>query len=194
MHDIEPYYHWRDWYIASEDERSPFFGRQYSEFEYTNKIYNYYIHPQWDDFGSSTLYIKLLFADYDEGFAILELIGEWNDCISNDVMYLKREVADNMIEQGIFRFLIICEHVLNFHGSDDCYYEEWFDDVKDDNGWICFVNTLKHVEEEMHDTRIHFYVNFGAAFNELHWRPQKPHLFYQFINAKINGVGKRLTN
>ena len=97
MHDIEPYYHWRDWYIASEDERSPFFGRQYSEFEYTNKIYNYYIHPQWDDFGSSTLYIKLLFADYDEGFAILELIGEWNDCISNDVMYLKREVADNMI-------------------------------------------------------------------------------------------------
>ncbi|NJL75564.1 MAG: hypothetical protein HC892_11570 [Saprospiraceae bacterium] len=194
MHDIEPYYHWRDWYIASEDERSPFFGRQYSEFEYTNKIYNYYIHPQWDDFGSNTLYIKLLFADYDEGFAILELIGEWNDCISNDVMYLKREVADNMIEQGIFKFLIICEHVLNFHGSDDCYYEEWFDDVKDDNGWICFVNTLKHVEEEMHDTSIHFYVNFGAAFNELHWRPQKPHLFYKFIDAKINGVGKRLTN
>jgi len=47
MQDIEPYYRWRDLYIADEDELSPFYGREYSEFEYTNTIYNYYIHPQW---------------------------------------------------------------------------------------------------------------------------------------------------
>ncbi|MBK7182072.1 MAG: hypothetical protein IPH89_03595 [Bacteroidetes bacterium] len=47
MQDIEPYYNWRHHYIASEDERSPFYEREYSEFEYTNAIYNYLIHPQW---------------------------------------------------------------------------------------------------------------------------------------------------
>jgi hypothetical protein len=192
MHDIEPYYHWRDWYIAAEDERSPFFGRQYSEFQYINKIYNYLIHPQWDDFGSNTLYLKVLFADYEDGFSIIELIGEWNDCIANDVMYLKRDVADNMIEKGISKFLIICENVLNFHGSDDCYYEEWFDDVKENDGWICFLNTLKHVEEEMHDTRIQYYVNFGNNFNDVNWRPVPPKLLIQFIDAKIHGQTKLL--
>jgi hypothetical protein len=55
MHDIEPYYHWRDRYVAAEDKESPFYGRQYSEFEFSQQIYNYYIHPQWDDFGSPKL-------------------------------------------------------------------------------------------------------------------------------------------
>ncbi|MEL6945175.1 MAG: hypothetical protein AAFO82_21195, partial [Bacteroidota bacterium] len=157
MHDIEPHYHWRDEYIASEDQRSPFFGRQYSEFQYSQKVYNYYIHPQWDSFGSNTLYTKVLYADYEEGYSILELIGEWNDCIHNDVMYLKREVVDQMIEEGITKFILLCENVLNFHGSDDCYYEEWYDDVKDEGGWICIINTLDHVKIEMQDTQIqHF--------------------------------------
>jgi len=32
MHEIEPYYKWRDDYIASEDEYSPFYATEYSEF------------------------------------------------------------------------------------------------------------------------------------------------------------------
>ncbi|MCB0640588.1 MAG: hypothetical protein KDC44_03075, partial [Phaeodactylibacter sp.] len=76
MHDIEPFYHWRSDYVAAEDDRSPFYGRVYDEFRFTQKIYNYYIHPQWDAFGSPTLYMKLLKVDYDEGYAIMELIGE----------------------------------------------------------------------------------------------------------------------
>jgi len=34
MHDIEPYYNWRHIYISEEDERSPFYKREYSEFEF----------------------------------------------------------------------------------------------------------------------------------------------------------------
>ena len=64
MQDIEPYYSWSHLYTAAEDELSPFYGRVYSEFEYSNTIYNYYIHPQWDVFGSSTLYVKVLFVVY----------------------------------------------------------------------------------------------------------------------------------
>ena len=81
MHDIEPYYHWRHLYTAEADPRSIFFGRTYSEFEFSQTVYNYYIHPQWDEFGSKTLYLKILYADYDSKFAIIELIGEWNDAI-----------------------------------------------------------------------------------------------------------------
>lgn len=192
MQDIEPYYKWRDNYVASEDKRSPFYGKKYDEFQYSQKIYNYYIHPQWDGFGSQTLYTKVLFADYEEGYAILEMLGEWNDCITNDVMYFKREVVDEMTRKGIHKFILICENVLSFHASDDCYYEEWYEDVRDEDGWICFLNLLDHVEEEMTDTRLQDYVNLGGSFNAINWRPHKPKNLYQAIDALVNGEVRRL--
>ena len=93
MHTIEPYFNWRHYYTAETDKHSPFYKRQYSEFHFTNAIYDFYIHPQWDDFGSDTLYMKILNVDYERGYAIIELIGEWNDAISNDIMFIKREIA-----------------------------------------------------------------------------------------------------
>ena len=104
MHEIEPYYNWLDVYNAEEDENSPFFGTEHSEFTYSNQIYNYFIHPQWDNFGSNTLYLKVLMADYENQFAIIEFIGEWNDCINNDIMYLKRHLIDGMIKHGITKY------------------------------------------------------------------------------------------
>jgi len=109
MHDIEPYYHWRHLYTAEADPRSIFFGRAYSEFEFSQTVYNYYIHPQWDEFGSKTLYLKILYADYDAKFAIIEFIGEWNDTIENDIMELKREVFDKLMAEGIIKFILIAE-------------------------------------------------------------------------------------
>jgi len=113
MHDIEPHYNWLDLYQASEDERSPFYGREYSEFECTGKVYNYLLHPQWDYIGSETLYVKLLFADYEKGFCIIEFIGEWNDCLYNDIMFLYRNVIEILLENGITKYILIGENVLN---------------------------------------------------------------------------------
>lgn len=192
MHDIEPFHRWRDYYVASEDELSPFYGRRHDEFYYTNKIYNYYIHPQWDDFGSDTLYTKLIFADYDEGYAILEFIGEWNDCLHNDIMFLKRDVIDPLIKQGIYKYILICENVLNFHGSDDAYYEEWYEDIRDEGGWICVLNTLNHVSDEMKATRLQFFVNFGDDFGAVNWRPHTPRRVFAAIEAMVEGGTKRL--
>jgi len=124
VHTIEPFYRWRDFYVASNDSQSPFYGRTYNEFSFHEKIYNYYIHPQWDNIESSTLYIKILFVDYSEGTAIIELIGEWNDLIDNDIMLFKRHIIDSMLSQSIHRFVLIGENVLNFHGDMDDYYEE----------------------------------------------------------------------
>ncbi|MBL7924199.1 MAG: hypothetical protein JNL88_08375 [Bacteroidia bacterium] len=183
MQDIEPYYSWRHLYISAEDELSPFYGREYSEFEYSNTIYNYYIHPQWDDFGSSTLYMKILYSDYEVGFAIIELIGEWNDAINNDIMMMKRDIADQLISRGIDKYILIGENVLNFHASDDCYYQEWFDDTED--GWIVALNFREHVLQELNKYNIDYYLVFGGELDEMKWRMYSPHQLYQKINDII---------
>ncbi len=193
MHDIEPHFNWRDHYTSAEDERSPFFGRQYSEFQFSQKIYNYYIHPQWDNFGSSTLYLKILFADYDNHFAIIELIGEWNDCLHNDIRFLKREVIDLLIEQDIHKFVLMTENVLNFHSGDDDYYEEWWDDISEEGGWIVLLDSLQHVIEEMQTARLQHYINFGTAFNDIGWRKHKPLAVFKLVEKILNGEVKQLT-
>jgi hypothetical protein len=174
MHDIEPYFNWRDYYIASEDKLSPFYGAKYSEFEYQQRIYNYYIHPQWDNFGSSTLYCKILFADYNKGFVVIELIGEWNDAVHNDIMEMKRGLVDPLIEQGIFKFILIGENVLNYHPSDELYYEEWYDDIKEEDGWIVLLNFREHIVSEMQKHRLHYYMHMGPQFEDVPWRKFKP--------------------
>ena len=192
MQDIEPYYRWRDKYIANNDTNSPFYGRVYDEFKYTKKVYNYYIHPQWDEFGSATLYSKILFTDYEEGYAIIEFIGEWNDALHNDVMFLKRNLVEPLQDKGIHKFILICENVLNFHGGEDDYYAEWGEEVRDEDGWICFINIHNHVEDEMKIARLQYHVNFGAYYNSLNWRPHKPNLLFQVVEALVNGEVMRL--
>lgn len=182
MHAIEPYYNWRHLYTAEEDELSPLYGKEYSEFEFTNTIYNYYIHPQWDEFGSRTLYLKVLFADYDQNFAIIEMIGEWNDAVENDVMQLKRSIIDPMIAKGIYKYILITENVLNFHGSDESYYEEWNDDIKDEGGWIVMLNMPAHSHDEIRDTHISRYV---FLLDYPAWRTHQPQQFYEYIDNKL---------
>lgn len=183
MHDIEPYFKWREKYIASEDEKSPFYGRDYSEFYFTNKIYNYLIHPQWDHFGSPTLYLKVLYANYDSGIMMVELIGEWNDAINNDIMTMRQELIDEAMDQGIYKFLFFCDNLLNFHGSDDCYYEDWFEHVE--NGWICLLNTHDHVSDEMVETRINYFVHLGELFNGIVWQKYTPKQVLLMVENQI---------
>jgi hypothetical protein len=183
MHFIEPYYAWRDLYIASEDPSSPFYERTYSEFEFTDKIYNYLIHPQWDNMGSPTLFLKVLFVDYEDKFCIIELIGEWNDAIENDIMTLKRDIIEPIMEYGINQFILIGENVLNFHYSDDCYYEEWFDEVED--GWIAMVNFHDHVTREFEKARIDNYFVMKGELDEIEWRTYSPNQFFEKVSDYV---------
>ena len=171
-------------YNAAEDEQSPFYGREYSEFTFTHAVYNYLIHPQWDFFGSNTLYLKILYTDYTDGYAVLELIGEWNDALYNDIMMLKREVIEILNEQGIHKFILIGENVLNFHASDDSYYEEWFQETED--GWIAFVNFRDHVLEEFRRARIDYFINFGGDLDSFQWRKLSPRQLQEAIEAVIS--------
>jgi hypothetical protein len=184
MHTIEPYYNWRGFYTAEEDINSPFYGREYSEFEYRDSIYDHYIHPQWDNFGSTTLFIKILYTDYETGYCIMELMGEWNDCLHNDIMILKRDIADLIMAKGINKFILIGENVLNFHSSDDCYYEEWHEDVN--TGWIVLLNFRQHVMEDFIKAGINSYFVSSENLNDFNWRELNPEILFEMINKIAN--------
>ncbi len=188
MHTIEPYYNWRGIYIASEDPQSPFYEREYSEFEFTDAIYNYCIHPQWDSIESPTLFIKILYCDYDDGVGIIELFGEWNDVLENDIMLLKRDFIDELNYHGINKYILIGENVLNFHNSDDSYYEEWFDDNGD--GWIVLLNFRNHVLAEFKRAGLDYYFVSGGELDEFDWRKFSPGQVFGNVSKVIN---KRLT-
>lgn len=188
MHFIEPFYLWRDFYIAAEDPSSPFFEQEYNEFSFDKQIYNYVIHPQWDSIGSSTLFVKVLFIDYDRAFCVIELIGEWNDAIENDIMTLKRDLIEPIMDTGVNHFILIGENVLNFHYSDDSYYEEWFDDVED--GWIALINFHEHVSREFEKAQIDHYFVMRGELDDIEWRTYLPQDFFDKVNSYVQ---KRLS-
>ena len=182
MQDIEPFDTWRHLYTAEDDRLSPFYGRMYSEFEYSQTLYNYYIHPQWDDFGSRTLYMKILFADYEQGYVIIELLGEWNDAIENDIMTMRRDITDKLFARGISKFVLIAENVLNFHSSDDSYYEEWNEQLEDDRGWVTVLNMPDQSKYDFIRARLQHYVEL---MDVPQWRTNKPELLFQLIETEM---------
>lgn len=183
MFAIEPHYNWRKFYTAEEDPNSPFYGRVYSEIELTNAIYDTLIHPQWDEFGSLTLYTKILFTDYESGFVIMEFIGEWNDLLYNDIMYLYRNIVEELLYKGINKYILIGENVHAFHGDDDSYYEEWFDQLED--GWIVALNFFDHNMSEIIQARIDQYISFEVSDEFENWRTYAPQKLFEKINKMM---------
>jgi len=156
MHDIEPYYHWRHLYTAEADPRSIFFGRTYSEFEFSQTVYNYYI---------------------------IELIGEWNDTIENDIMELKREVFDKLMAEDIIKFILIAENVFNFHSGDKDYYEEFYEELSDEDGWAVLVNFHPAAQHDFLLRKLNRYIELMEISA---WRTYKPDHFFQFIDQKLS--------
>lgn len=187
MHDIEPFYNWQKYYQAEKDLRSPFFGRAYGIY-YEHDVYGYYIDPNWDEFGSETLYGKILYVDYTQRFAVIELFGEWNDTLHNDIMFLKRNVIDHLIASGILKFILVCDNIFQFHGGDSDYYEEWFEEVNEDDlgdsfGWISLINAREFVQDEMKKCRLDYYLNFGGTLQIENWRTAKPIQLFGLIDS-----------
>lgn len=185
MHDLEPFWNWRERYTAEDDERSPFHGTVHSEFHFTDAVYDHYIHPQWDNFGSSTLYLKVLYADYAEGFTVIELIGEWNDLLHNDIMLLKRNILEHQMAHGITRFILLGENVLNMHPSDDEYYAEWFDELEDAGGWAALIGFREHVLQDLGNADLDHYFISGGDLDRIPWRTLTPDALLQRVEKQV---------
>ena len=183
MHRIEPFYLWRDYYRAEDDPISPTYGKEYSELYFSHKIYNFVIHPQWDSIGSETLFYKLLYADQEQACAVIELLGEWNDCISNDIMLLRKYLIDPLMDQGIQNFVLIMENVLTFHAWQTDYYEDWREEIE---GEIYLVNALPQVIDELNQYQFANYLWYDGPLNEIDWRVQKPDSLLDDIRSNLS--------
>ena len=183
MHVIEPFEKWLSIYDPVDDEKSPFFNQEYNEEFYEKKIYNYYIHPYWDDIESETLYIKVLFVDYKINFCIIELMGEWNDVLHNDIMHLKRNLLDIMLENGISKYILIAENILDYHHDDDSYYEEWREELSDNDGWVYMINLQEHVYQEYNRSKTKNYIPASSEENNIEWRKLSPQKIFELFEG-----------
>jgi hypothetical protein len=96
-------------------------------------------------------------------------------------MFLKRNIADALIEKGINKFILIGENIMNFHASDNDYYQEWFDDIED--GWIACINFRDHVIDEIMRSHIDYFLALGGVLNQVVWRSNTPAQVYEKVNS-----------
>jgi hypothetical protein len=103
-------------------------------------------------------------------------------------MFLKRNVIEALEEQGVNKFILIGENVMNFHADDDSYYQEWFDELED--GWIACINFREHVLLEFEKASLDYYMAMGGKFNDISWRTADPMKLYVIIESLMT---KRLS-
>jgi predicted nucleotidyltransferase len=94
---------------------------------------------------------------------VIELIGEWNDAIENDIMELKRDVLEKFMQEGIFKFILIGENVLNYHSDGKDYYEELYEDVTEENGWVVCLNMPEQTQYDFKQARLNQFVTDGTG-------------------------------
>ena len=88
-----------------------------------------------------------------------------------------------MIREGVTKYILITEQVMNIHTLDTDYYEEWFEDIEGEGGWIVCINTLPHVEQEWRADGMSPYMFF---YQYDKWRTILPDLFYEEIDKKLH--------
>ena len=93
---------------------------------------------------------------------------------------------------GITKYILLGENVFNFHGSDDSYYEEWFDEVEDIEGreesgpgWIAAVSFPDFIQDELRKYHIDQYVNMGGTLQVSNWRTLHPTTFFSIVDELI---------
>ncbi|MGB4845051.1 MAG: hypothetical protein WBP16_11340, partial [Ferruginibacter sp.] len=87
-----------------------------------------------------------------------------------------------MFSQGINKFILIAENVLNFHSSDDSYYEEWREQVEDTGGWIAVVDMPAQSQYDFRQARL---TNYITLIDFPQWRTLKPELVFQQLDDVI---------
>ncbi len=183
---IEPFYGWLEYYSHDRDDRSPFHDVEHSLFEFDRSINRIPAHPLWDDFGSESLLVKILYADYERKFAILELFGEWNDLYDNDFKLLSENCLALMAEKGIRYFILICENVFHGYFESDDYYQEFVENLED--GWMCAIRLREELQEEMIHYGINGYFFWSPMLDDIPWRTIKPKRIFHLVSGRLQNL------
>lgn len=182
--DIEPFYGWLHLYSHETDELSPFHAVEHNQFYYDRFVYTFHAHPLWDTIESESLLVKILYVSYQENFAVIELLGEWNDLFENDFKLLCENCLTYLTDNGVDKFILICENVFHAYLDADDYYQAFSEEIPD--GWICLLRGRPNVLDEFINYRIDPYFYWSAAFDELHWRKLKPWSLFELVERQIS--------
>ena len=104
-------------------------------------------------------------------------------------MHLKRNIIELLQQEGVDKFILIGENVLNFHGSDDCYYEEWYEETEESSkgpGWILAMNFRQHILDEWKSYNIDSFIHWGATFETINWRTLTPGALFERVKTIIS--------
>ena len=184
LHHIEPFYGWLNRYSHEADTRSPFHHVEHNLFYFDRSINRIPAHPLWDDIGSESLLVKILYADYGEGFAIIELFGEWNDLFENDFKLLAENCLTYLMDNGINKFILVCENVFHIYPDADDYYQALQEELGLE-GWMCTLRARENVWEEMLQYGIASYFYRSPILDEVPWRKIKPNQLFQLVEERM---------
>jgi hypothetical protein len=82
--------------------------------------------------------------------------------------------------QGIFKFIFIAENVLNFHSGDRDYYEEWYEELREQNGWAVCIKMPGQTQYDFHRARLDQYIDL---MDQPDWRIYKPFHLFRMVEA-----------
>lgn len=187
LRDIEPFYGWQHLYQTEKDTLSPFYEVTHSEFYYDRFVNGIPMHPQWEDFGSESLLCKIIYANYKVGFAIIELVGEWNDLFENDYKLFAENCLTYLVDNGIDKIVLICENVFHIYLQDDDYYDAMQEEMGEE-GWICLLKPREEVVEEMTQYHILDYFFWSQILDEVNWRALNPLEILKRIEGRMRLV------
>lgn len=88
-----------------------------------------------------------------------------------------------MLAEGISKFILIGENIFNFHGSDDSYYEAWFEELEE--GWIAALNFPEFIIDEMKRYQLHHYINLNESLYIEKWRTYQPLVLCNLVEKMI---------
>ena len=69
--------------------------------------------------------------------------------------------------------------MLNFHSSDDSYYEEWREQLEDTGGWVVIIDMPAQSQYDFKQARL---TNYVELVDFPQWRTLKPDIIYQQID------------
>lgn len=125
-----------------------------------------------------------MFADYEYGYCIIELLGEWNDLHENDFRLLKRHVLESMLENGIHKFILVCENVFNGYFDADDYYQELHEEMEE--GWAVLLRARPGLRQELERYGLSGYFYWSEALDALNWRKLKPWALFEAIEGAMS--------
>ena len=105
----------------------------------------------------------------------------WNP-EEKEIVELKREVLEKFMEEGIYKFILIVENVLNFHSDGKDYYEELHEEVTDENGWVVCLNMPEQTQYDFKQAHLNQFIELMELDN---WRIYRPFHLFKKIDAEL---------